>query len=83
MLQPRVLLLPALATVAGLQCYFWVLFIDGVNYLCKALLTRPELVQGIHSTGRTVVFNGCTHLISKYDIVYTNDPPARINYDRI
>ena len=61
-------------------------------YVNEALLTRPWLVQdgtlGIHSavvraTGRAVVLESRAHLVSKYEVVYTSDPPARISDNRI
>ena len=44
--------------------------------------------MGIHSAmvraiGRAVVFDSHAHLVSKYEVVYTNDPLVRINDDRI
>jgi hypothetical protein len=37
----------------------------------------------VRATGRAVVFDSRAHLVSKYEVVYTSDPPARINDDRI
>jgi len=37
----------------------------------------------VRATGRAVVLGGRAHLVSKYEIVYTSDPPPRINGDRI
>jgi hypothetical protein len=41
-------------------------------------------VTGIHSamvraTGRAVVLESRAHLLSKYEVIYTSDPPARIS----
>jgi len=43
---------------------------------------------GIHSavvraTGRAVVLKSRAYLVSKYEVVYTSDPPARISDDGI
>ena len=50
-------------------------------------MVRDGTGTGIHSavvraTGRAVIFDGRTHL-AKYEVVYTNDPPARSNSDKI
>ena len=74
------LVLSALATVAGLQYYLRVPFIDCVTYINKTLLTKQQLVQdrtgtGIHSavvcaTGMAVVLSSRAYLVSKYKVVY-------------
>jgi hypothetical protein len=37
----------------------------------------------VRATGKAMVLGGRVHLILKYKIVYTSDPPPRINSDRI
>ena len=37
----------------------------------------------VRATGRAVVLGGRAHLVSKYEVVYATDPPARISNDRI
>ena len=37
----------------------------------------------VRATGRAVVLESRAHFVSKYEVVYTSDPPARISDDRI